>query len=213
MQPIGYILWTQAHIAEPLENPSLHSLPLSLSLFYIFYYHQIQVFYMVSEPQSSNEQLNPSASAFQKKKKKPSKKLLTTNLSFFRKLINKISPSLQNRQKPCYLIRIQACTRSHARPIASENLRSLHRVAGTTKFQIYYTQAPINKEETTNQQSSGRSTHRHKNQADPMYDAPSRATGSSCHPIHSPQSQHAPHVPLASSCHVSIIEWSHANYC
>ena len=32
----------------------------------------------------------------------------------------------------------------------------------------------------------------------------------SCRPIHSPQSQHA---PLASSCHVSIIEWSHANHC
>ena len=41
----------------------------------------------------------------------------------------------------------------------------------------------------------------------------SRATDISCRPIHSPQSQHAPHAPLASSCHVSIIEWSHTNHC
>ena len=42
-----------------------------------------------------------------------------------------------------------------------------------------------------------------------MYHAPSRVTGISCRPIHSPQSQHAPHAPLASSYHVLIIEWSH----
>ena len=44
----------------------------------------------------------------------------------FRKLITKISPLHQNRQNPYYPIRIQVCTRSHARPIASKILRSLH---------------------------------------------------------------------------------------
>ena len=42
-----------------------------------------------------------------------------------------------------------------------------------------------------------------------MYLAPSRATRISYRSIHSPQSQHTTHAPLASSCHVSIIEWSH----
>ena len=128
MQPIGYIMWTQAHIAEPLKNPSLHSLPLSLSLylFYIFHCHQIQVFYMVSEPQSSNEQLNPSASAFQKKKKSH-RKHLNTNLIFSENLISQISSPSRDRSNTISRSPFRLSTRLHAQPEDSVFLQILTR--------------------------------------------------------------------------------------
>ena len=130
---------------------------------------------MVSEPQSSNEQLVPSVSAFQKKKQNPIQST-SPQIFLFQKTDHKYQSLPSKSVKPLLPNQNPSL---HAFPRAAYSFRksrSLHCVAETTKFQIYCTQPPINKKETTNQQIGGRSTHRHKNKADPMMNAPPRAS-------------------------------------
>ena len=109
-----------------VKNPSLPILSLSQSLLYsIFIRFRFSTLYQSPKALTSNSIL--ALLHFNKKKSHP--KSSSPQIFFFsQKLITNIGLSHQDRQNPYYPIRIQACTRSHTRPIVWENFEISSRI-------------------------------------------------------------------------------------
>ena len=115
------------NIAEPLENPSLHSLPLSSISFIIFSIlirFRFSTWYQSPRALTSNSFL---PLPHFKKKKKSHPKHLTTNLIFSENLIPHISSPSQDRSNNISRSPLRTSTRLHALPEASVFLQVLTR--------------------------------------------------------------------------------------
>ena len=154
---------------------------------------------MVSKPLSFNEQLDPSASAFQKKKNSI-QKAPQHKSHFSKKLIAQISRPSRDRANGGNQSPFRASTRLHA-PEKVSNLRSrATNTDETTMSQIFRLQSPNQESSTLDRYIDHRSIEIWKNRPDPTVDAPPRSTQISGSKIH------APHASARSDFHESRYE-------
>ena len=106
-------------MAEPIENPILHILFISLnyiSLHYYFIRFKFSTWYQSPKALTSNLIL-----LLPHLKKKTIQKTPHHKSFFFQKMITELNPSLQDRKNPCFPITTTYLTRLHARQKASDS--------------------------------------------------------------------------------------------
>ena len=123
-------------MAEPIENPNLHILFISLnyiSLHYYFIRFRFSTWYQSPRALTSNSIL---PLPHFKKKKKTIQKAPHHKSFFFQKMITELNPSFQDRKNPCFPITITYLTHLHARQKALDSSFT-HRCTQRSRFASY----------------------------------------------------------------------------